>query len=126
MTEANSQRTYARLAGLMYFVVIALDIAGWLIVSQVTGNRTFLAAAHSIMAAETPFRVGVGLLLAGSLGVIVLGAALYVTLRPVDGNLALMALLFRTAEAAVGMVGVITSFTVLRLELAATLTGAFS
>src|SRR5262249_27582178 len=119
MTEANSQRTYARLAGLLYLVVIALDISGLLIVSQVSDGN-FVTAAHSIMAAETLYRVGLGLLLAGSLGVIVLGAALYVTLRPVDGNLALMALLFRTVEAAVGVVGVITSFTVLRLELAAT------
>jgi len=126
MTEANSQRTYARLAGLMYVVVIALDIAGLLIVSQVTGNGNFVTAAHSIKAAEALYRVGLGLLLAGSLGVIVLGAALYVTLKPIDDNLALMALLFRTVEAAVGLVGVITSFTVLRLELAATQTGAFS
>ena len=126
MTEANSQRTYARLAGLMYLVVIALDISGLLIVSQVTADGNFVTAAHSIMAAETLYRVGLGLLLAGSLGVIVLGAALYVTLRPVDGNLALTALLFRTVEAAVGVMGVITSFTVLRLELAATHTGAFS
>src|SRR5215472_7758979 len=117
MTEANSQGTYARLAGLMYIVVIALDIAGLLIVSQVTGNGNFVTAAHSIKAAETLYRVGL---------LFVLGGALYVTLRPVDGNLALMALLFRTAEAAVGVVGVITSFTVLRLELAATHTGAFS
>jgi len=126
MTEANSQRTYARLAGLMYVVVIALDIAGLLIVSQVTGNGNFVTAAHSIKAAEALYRVGLGLLLAGSLGVIVLGAALYVTLKPIDDNLALMALLFRTVEAAVGLVGVITSFTVLRLELAATQAGAFS
>ena len=126
MTEANSQRTYARLAGLMYLVVIALDISGLLIVSQVTGDGNFVTAAHSIMAAETLYRVGLGLLLAGSLGVIVLGAALYVTLKPIDDNLALMALLFRTVEAAVGLVGVITSFTVLRLELAATQTGASS
>jgi len=110
----------------MYLVVIALDIAGLLIVSQVTGNGNFVTAAHSIKAAETLYRVGLGLLLAGSLGVIVLGAALYVTLKPIDDNLALMALLFRTVEAAVGLVGVITSFTVLRLELAATQTGASS
>jgi len=110
----------------MYLVVIALDIAGLLIVSQVTGNGNFVTAAHSIKAAETLYRVGLGLLLAGSLGVIVLGAALYVTLKPIDDNLALMALLFRTVEAAVGLVGVITSFTVLRLELAATQAGAFS
>ena len=110
----------------MYVVVIALDIAGLLIVSQVTGNGNFVTAAHSIKAAEALYRVGLGLLLAGSLGVIVLGAALYVTLKPIDDNLALMALLFRTVEAAVGLVGVITSFTVLRLELAATQAGAFS
>jgi hypothetical protein len=36
----DSQRSYARLAGLMYLVVLLLDIAGSVIVSSVGGTGT--------------------------------------------------------------------------------------
>jgi hypothetical protein len=121
----DSQRSYARLAGLMYLVVLLLDIAGSVIVSSVGGTGTFVEVSHRILASETLYRVGLGLLLGGTLSTIVLGVSLYATLKPVDGNLTMMALLFRLAETAIGAVGVVIAFSVLQIQLAANHANAF-
>ncbi|HEV2034986.1 MAG TPA: DUF4386 domain-containing protein [Candidatus Dormibacteraeota bacterium] len=117
------QRAYARLAGLMYLAVLALDIAGVAITSAVHGNGSFLDASHRIAASETLYRVGLLCGVAGSLSTIVLAVGLYVTLKPVDGNLALTAMLFRLVEAAsIGTAG----FGTLQIYLAANHANVFS
>ena len=128
MTERmaeSSQRAYARFAGLMYFVVIGFDIVGALIVSSIAGNGSFVETSHKIMASETLYRIGLCCSLAGSLSAILLAIGLYVAVKPVDGNLAMMALLFRVAEAAIGGVGIIIAFSVLQIHLAANHANAF-
>jgi hypothetical protein len=114
-----SQRGYARLAGLMYLLVLAFDIAGMVVVSAVRGSGSFLDAAHTIVAREPLYRIGLLLGLAGSLCTIPLAVGLYVALRPVDGNLALMGLLFRMVEAATGAMGTASAFATLQIYLAA-------
>lgn len=121
----SSQRSYARFAGLMYVLVLLLDIAGGLITSGIGGTGTFIDASHRIIASETLYRVGLGLALAGSLSTIPLAVALYATLKPVDGNLTMMALLFRLAESAVGAVGIVAAFSILQIQLAANHANAF-
>jgi hypothetical protein len=121
----SSQRSYARFAGLMYVLVLLLDIAGGLITSGIGGTGTFSEVSHRIIASETLYRVGLGLALAGSLSTILLAVALYATLKPVDGNLTMMALLFRLAESAVGAVGIVAAFSILQIQLASNHANAF-
>ncbi len=128
MTERvveNSQRAYARFAGLMYFVVLGFDVAGALIVSSIGGAGNFVETSQRIMASETLYRIGLCCSLVGSLSTILLAIGLYVAVKPVDGNLAMMALLFRVAEAAIGGMGIIIGFTVLQIHLAANHANAF-
>jgi hypothetical protein len=93
--------------------------------SMIGGGGNFVEASHRIMASEQLYRVGLAFSLVGSLSTVLLAVALYVTVKPVDGPLAMTALLFRVVEAAVGAVGVSTGFAVLQMHLAANHAGAF-
>lgn len=115
----GSQRSYARLAGLMYVVVLVLDIAGLTITSTIGGSGTFIEVSHRITAYETLYRIGLSIALLGSMSTILLAVSLYATLKPVDGNLSMMGLLFRLAESAIGAVGIVVAFAVLQIQLAA-------
>jgi len=113
----DSHRAYARLAGLMYFFVLGFDLAGLLIVSRISGTGDFIETSHRIIASEQLYRIGLCCSLVGSLSTILLAIGLYVTVKPVDINLAMMALLFRAAEAAVGAMAIIIAFSVLQVHL---------
>jgi len=125
-TAEQAQRAYARFAGLMYFVVLIFDIVGVVIGSSIAGNGTFTETSQRIAASETLYRIGLCCGLVGSLSTILLAIGLYVAVKPADGNLALTALLFRAAEAAIGGMGAILAFTVLQMHLAAAHANAFS
>ena len=121
----DSQRAYARLAGLLYLVVLALDIAGLVTTSTIRGSGTFVETSQRIAASEGLYRLGLCTSLVGSLATVVLAVGLYVAVRPVEPDLAMTGLLFRVAEAVIGAVGILFSFAVLQLRLAATSPGAF-
>jgi hypothetical protein len=118
MVEAQTRQTYARMAGLFYLVVLIVDIAGLVITSSVEGSGGFAVVATHVSGSETLYRVGLCLALLGSLGTIPLAVGLYVTLRPADHGLATLGLVFRSAEAAIGGVGIVGSFAVLEAYLA--------
>ena len=122
-TDLATQRAYARLAGLMYLVVLASSIAGLIVTSSVGAGPGFAESSAQIVASEALFRVGLVLALVGSLATVLLAVALYVTVRPVDRNLALVGLLFRVCESAIGASGLALSFGILQLR-AATAAGA--
>ncbi len=124
-TPEEAQRAYARLAGLMYFVVLVFDIVGAVIPSTVAGSGDFVETSHRIVASETLYRIGLCCTLVGSLATILLAVGLYVAVKPANGNLALTALLFRLAESAIGGVGIILAFTVLQMHVAANHATAF-
>jgi hypothetical protein len=107
---------YARFAGVMYFFTV-FDLTGVVIISRITGTGTFLATAHSVAASETLYRIGILLGLIGDLSTILLAIALYAILKPVDGILAMTALLFRLAESAIGGVVVVLGFANLQIYL---------
>src|SRR6266705_6351803 len=115
----DSQRTYARAAGLFYLLVLAFDIAGLAITSSIGGGGDFGQTARNIVASQGLYRLGLCLALIGSMSTIPLAIGLYVTLKSVDGNLALTALLFRSAEAVIGAVGIVGAFAILQIYLAA-------
>lgn len=109
----------------MYFVVLVFDVMGFFIVSRVRGDGSFVETSHRIMASETLYRIGLNCGLVGSLSTILLAVGLYVAVKPVDGNLAIVALLFRVAESATGALGTFIAFATLQIYLAANRASAF-
>src|SRR5215469_10976101 len=103
-TVDHSQRSYARFAGFMYLFIIVCFAASQLIVGGIEGNGSFVEISQRIGASELLYRIGLFCNVVGSLATIPLIIGLYVTLKPVDSNLALMAVLFRVIETAADVV----------------------
>ncbi len=111
----ESQRTAARVAGFAYLITFAIaiyvnfGIHGRLIVENNAET------ARNILAHERLFRIG----LAGDLiycaGIIVLLAALYVILKPVNRGLALLAAIWRMVWVLMWLVYTLNLFDALRL-----------
>ena len=128
MTSADidkSQIRYARLAGFMYLFVDVAYALGLLITSrfQVPGN--FAETAHRIMASELLYRFGLSSLLIGGLCTVFLAMGLYGAVKPIDNNLALLALIFRLVEATLFGVLSLLGFTALKLYVDADYMHAF-
>src|SRR5207245_892556 len=121
----KSQIRYARLAGFMYLFVDAAYLLGLYIVSgfQVTGN--FAENAHRIMESELFSCIVVASLLMCGLCTVFLSMGLYGTVKLIDNNLALLALIFRLVEATLFGVLSILSFTALKLYIGADYRHAF-
>jgi hypothetical protein len=111
-----SQRKAGKIAGLaclVSFVIVVLvnfGIFGRLIVSDDPAQT-----ARNILAHETFFRVGLAGDVLYCIGVLVLSGALYVVLRPVDQNLALLAAFGRLAHGFTWLLVTLNLFTALRL-----------
>jgi Domain of unknown function (DUF4386) len=93
---------YARVGGVLYLIIIVAGATGELFVrgsSVVSGNAA--ATAHNIMASPSLWRAGIAgdLLMHGC--DVPLMLIFYVLLRPVNGNLALLAVLFNLTQTAV-------------------------
>ena len=99
----TSLLVYARVAGLAYVVIIMLGIFSVSFVESnlvVPGNNA--ATVNNIMANELRFRISVASeIMMFVLGVL-LSLTLYVILKTVNKNLALLALLWRLGEAIIG------------------------
>lgn len=124
-TSTKSQINYARLAGLMYLFVIAADLSGMWITSRFNVPGDFAGTAHNIMASELLYRIGLCGVLAGSLGTVLLAMGLYVVVKPINENLALLALLFRLVESTAAVSQSFINFIVLNLYLGPNYTSAF-
>ena len=125
-TIDKSQRTAAKIAGLAFPISFAIVVAvtfgifGRLIVS---GNPA--ETARNIQAHETLFRIGIAGVMVYSVGVVVLLTALYVILKPVSQNLALLATFGRLIHGLTWLLVTINLFTVLRLLTDADYSRAF-
>ena len=114
MTPEASPRVYARVAGAAYLVItIVAVLYGALVESKLIVSGNDAATANNILAHASLFRVGIVLVLVIYVSVVVASWALYVILRRVHKNLALLALLLRSAEAIVGAATVLLSFAIL-------------
>ena len=114
-TEA-SPLVYARVAGVAYLVITVVAVLyGVLVESQLIVPGNDAQTATNILAHESLFRLGIVLVLTIYVSVVVASWALYVILKTVHSNLALLALLLRSAEAIVGAATVLISFAVLSL-----------
>jgi hypothetical protein len=110
------QRTAARLVGFLYIIQMATGVFGEVFVRGrliVPGDAT--KTALNILGSERLFRLSIAGDLFTYIGVIVLMWAFYVVVRPVNKNLALLAVLFRLAETAVLCVATVNSLVALKL-----------
>jgi hypothetical protein len=115
-TISPAQRSAAKIVGFLYLFQMATAIFGQSFVRDrliVAGDPT--RSAQNIIGAERLFRLSIAGDLLTYTGVIVLIWAFYVLVRPVNKNLALLAVFFRLAETAVLCVATVNSLVVLKL-----------
>lgn len=94
-TTGVSPQVYARAAGLLYLTVIVAGIIAQIFISDkivIAGNAT--ATANNILANKDLFQLGFTLYLIEMTCQIAQTALLYILLRPVNRNVALLALTF--------------------------------
>ena len=119
MTDRPAESTqvfYARIAGVAYILIVLIGVlSGTLIESKLIVPGDYDVTARNILADEGLFRIAIvgGLIMYA--GVLLLAATLYVVLEKVNRNLALIALVFRSGEAIVGISMALLSFTALSL-----------
>jgi len=107
---------YARAAGLAYVAIIVVAVLNTTLIDArllVAGDNA--ATASNIVANELTFRVGIVATLLMYAAVFVLSLALYQLLKEVNRGLALLALLFRSAEATLGSATVLFSLLAVQL-----------
>jgi hypothetical protein len=107
MTIAEDGRTqirYARLAGFMYLFLIAVYLLGVMITSRFEVPGNIAETAHRVMEHELFFRLGLALGSLNALCAVLLAVSLYVAVRVVNKDLALLALAFELVYVAVGAV----------------------
>ena len=113
---ANSQRRAARLAGFMFLLIVIGWTLNWTLIDSrlvVTGNIT--STVNNIIANEQLFRFGILNELILSVSGLVLAIALYIILKPIYKNLALLALCLKMVEAVIATVNVLITFIVLQM-----------
>ena len=99
----TSPLVYARVAGLAYIVIIMLGIFSVSFIETnlvVPGNDA--ATVNNILTNELRFRISVASEIVMFVLVVLLSLSLYVILKTVNKNLALLALLWRLGEAIIG------------------------
>jgi hypothetical protein len=100
--DNRPQRKLARVAGLLYLIIIIAGIFAEFIVRQsliVPGDAT--ATANNIMASEMLFRAGIAADLLMIMADVALALVFYILFKPVSNGLALLAAFFRLAQATI-------------------------
>lgn len=108
------QRSAAKLAGFLYLLQMAAAVFGFWAKGRVSVPDAAQTAAN-LAASERLFRLGVVSDVVTCATVIALTVALYVVLRPVNRNLALLAASWRLAENAIAAAAALNAFVALRL-----------
>ena len=106
----SSHRIYARIAGLTYIAIIILGVFRVNFVeSSIVVPENSEATVNNILTNEFLFRAGIASELLMYLLVILLAFTLYIVLKPINKNLAFVALLYRTGEAIIGVTTIVLS-----------------
>src|SRR5438132_483163 len=112
----NSQRTAAKIAGFTGLFAFAIVVfANYALLNPLIVPGNAAKTARNIVAHETQFRVTVTCFLTYSASVVVLLAALYVILKPVNRGLALVGALFRLVFALLWLLSTLNMLGALRL-----------
>ena len=115
-TIESSQRTAAKVAGVsLLFSMVIVVFANYVLLNPLIVRGNAAETARNIMAHETQFRVALTCFLTYSASVIVLLAALYVILKPVNQGLALVGALFRLVFAIMWLLSTLNMLGALRL-----------
>ena len=99
-TVDMSKRLTARVTGSMFLISLLVPMLNWVFVTSkfIVADKV-IDTARNILANEFLFRLGVVNELITSVVAVVLALALYLLLKPVNKNLALLALLLKLTEA---------------------------
>ena len=112
----TSLQKAAKLAGFMFLFSFIVPTLNWvLVLSRLIVENNVSATAKNITANQLQFRIGITMELIMSAGLIVLGLALYTILKRANRHLALLALLWKLAEAAIAAAIVLVSFIALQI-----------
>ena len=112
----NSQQTAAKIAGVTGLLAVVIVVFGnYVLLSPLIVPRDAVETARNIMAHQTQVRAALVCFLLYSANVVVLLAALYVILRPVDRILALIGALFRLVFAVLWLLATLNLLGSLRL-----------
>jgi hypothetical protein len=115
-TIDDSQRTAARVAGFTCLFAMAIVVlANYGIFTRLVVPGNTAETARNIVAHERLFRIAVACNITYSTGVVILLAALYVILRPVNRGLALVGALFRLVFALMWLLTALNMLGALRL-----------
>lgn len=114
-SSAEVQIRYARMAGFIYLLLIALYMGGQFLISHVVGSGDFAQRLEHMAQGQMLYRVGLVLQLLASLFTVLLAYALYAVLKPVNEGIARMAMYLRLAEAFAG-VTMSSAFAILSLQ----------
>jgi len=114
-TIDESQRKAARVVGAMYLFGFAAVFDELYVRGRLIIDNNAAQTAQNIMAHERLFRLGIAIDLIEMASMVVLLTALYVILKAVNQNLALLAAFWRLMEAAICVVMTLSSFDVLRV-----------
>jgi len=112
-TTITSQYKAARLAGLLYLIAMATGLFAEFYIrfpSTLVVSGDVAKTASNIMANERLYRMGIANNIITFAIDVVLIWALYVLLRPVNRNLALLAVFFRLVETTIACVAIINSY----------------
>jgi hypothetical protein len=112
---ARTQRIYARVAGVLFLWLIVSAIGGDFIVSGIAGDGTFAEIAKRISASEHLYRAGLSLEVIEACSAVVFAFALYVTVKPVNTLLAMLAMVFYLQDAFLASVSRMCGFVRLHL-----------
>ncbi len=112
----DSQRKAAKVAGFAGLFAVAIVVFGnyWLLGPLIV-PRNAVETARNIMAHETQFRVALTCFLIYSASVVVLLAALYMILKPINQGLALVGAFFRLVFATLWLFSTLNMLGALRL-----------
>src|SRR5712692_5832054 len=115
-TIGNSQRTAAKVAGFSCLLTMAIVVfANYALLNPLIVPGNAAETARNIVAHETQLRITVTCFLIYSAGVVVLIAALYVILKPVNPGLALVGAIFRLVFALLWLLTTLNLLSALRL-----------
>jgi uncharacterized protein DUF4386 len=115
-TIDNSQRTAAKIVGVAGLLAVAVVVFGnYALLSPLLVPGNAAETARNIVAHQTQVRVALICFLTYGVSVVVLLAALYVILRPVDRLLALIGALFRLVFALLWLLTTLNLLSALRL-----------
>ena len=115
-TIEPAQHTAAKVAGFLYlFTMVTANFAEFYARGRMIVPGDAVQTARNIAASERLFRLGIVSNLITFASVVILVVALYVVLKPINRNVALLAAFWRLAESAIFALITLNDFVVLRL-----------